>query len=68
MQKAILHSLKGSVTNLVQFLGPNAILKTILWKLETVYSNVASCDTLMSNFYRATKDKNDKIQGFAIKL
>ena len=68
MQEAILHSLKGSATSLVLFVGPNTTVKTILQKLETVYSTVASFETLMSNFNKEIQDNNDKIWGFAIKL
>ena len=45
MQEVILHSLKGSATYLVQILGQNATVKTILQKLETVYGAVESFDT-----------------------
>ena len=50
MQEAILHSLKGSATNLVQLLGQNATVKIILQKLETVCGTVTSFNTLMSIF------------------
>ena len=37
-------------------------------KLETVYSTVASYDTLISNICKVTQDINDKRQVFMIKL
>ena len=68
MQEAILHSLKGLATNWIQFLGPNATVKTILQTLETVYGTVVNYETLITNIDKVIQDTNDKRQLFLIKL
>ena len=71
--KEVLHqglnmSLKGEASNIMSILGPRAMVKEILEKLETQYGQVASADILFQGFYQLMQEKTEKVQTFAAKL
>ena len=45
-------SLHGATADLIQYLGPQALVAEIINKLELVYGTVASFDILMQNLYK----------------
>ena len=46
-----------AVTDLVQYLGPQALVSEIINKLELLYGSMASFDILMQNFYELQQGK-----------
>ena len=66
--KAYHKSLKVTVADMAQYMGPTASVTEILQKLMVIFSTVASFNVLMQNFYNITQGNHEKVPSFATRL
>ena len=64
----ISRSLRGPPADVVRNLGPQATVKDILHKLETMHGAVASFDVMMKKLFSLSQEKAETVTNYAIRL
>ena len=64
IQEGIIRSLKGDATDMVQYLSPVALVKTILDKLDSVYTAVSNFNVLMQGLFQEIQSRTKTVACF----
>ena len=59
---------KGEVADSIRRLGTRVTVDQVLNKLESVYGNIETCETVMKKMYNCTQKPNESVTGFASRL
>ena len=68
VNQAIRNSLKGQARKVLVTLGPEASNKAIKEKLESVFGNVASGESVLQEFYTAKQAQNESVALWGIRI
>lgn len=68
VMEAIVQSLRGMAAHLIMFMGTRKTVADVLEKLDTVYGNVQSFDTMMQTLYKFSQLHNEEVAHFATRL
>ena len=68
VNQAIRNSLRGQARKVLVTLGPRATSKDIKEKLECIFGNVATGESVLQEFYNATQKENESVTLWTIRL
>ncbi len=68
MAQAIRKSLRGQAKRVVIPLGTLATVDEMLTKLETIFGNVASGETILQSFYMANQRSDESVAAWGLRL
>ena len=66
--QAIMPSIKGQAHKVVKNLGPDASIRHIISKFDSVYGTVYERDTVLAKFYSAIQDDKETASSWGCRL
>ena len=68
IMEGIRHALRGQAADIARYLGTGAGVQEVLEKFDVIFGKVATCDTLMQDFYRLVQSKHERVAAFAARI
>lgn len=68
LRQAVRNSLSGNTRKILLTLAPDATTKDIVDKLDTVYGNVRSGESVIAEFYQSNQKKDEGVSEWGIRL